>query len=420
MRILFKNIQLCFPGHPLHEKSRDLFLEYNKIGAIGKNLKPPNRTRVLEGGVLAPGFVDIGAFSGEPGYEHRETLKTLIKAGARGGYTHVFVVPNVHPVTDNRAAAQFLMNKDALIDIQPLGAISQGVKGQDLAEIYDMNRAGIGAFTDGLEPVSSVGLMKRALQYVNTFDGLIINTPYEKSIEPDGIMHESIISTSMGLKGIPEMAEIVMLKRDIDILEYTGSRLLSHQISSEKSIPILKAARKRLPDLHASVAFLNLIRTHKSLADFDTNSIVLPPLREEKDRQALIQALLDNTLDCIVSGHLPVEEEWKKIEFAQAKYGASTLPLVFPVLHDQLKNKVSLEHLIKWLALHPRQILGMDRVVPEEGQEIDFTWIGPDQETRFSASDYPSKSKNSSLLDQSWKGRIKGVFYREDYSLYDS
>jgi len=418
MRILFRNVQLCFPGHSLHGKKRDLFLDYDKIGAIGSKLDLPTRTRVLEGGILSPGLVDIGAFSGEPGYEQRETLRSLTRAGARGGYTHLFIVPNLHPVTDNRSSVQYLKDESSLIDIQPIGALSKGTEGQDLAEIYDMNRAGVQAFSDGLKPIRDVGLMKRALQYVKTFDGLVINTPYERSIEPDGLIHESKVSTRMGLKGIPEIAEAVMLKRDIDLLDYTESRLLSQQISSAKSTQILKKARKEQPFLFASVPFLNLISTAQTLEDFDTNYLVLPPLREEKDRQALIRALVENDIDCIVSGHLPIEEELKKIEFAQAYFGASTLPLVFPVLHDVLSKQVTFDQLIEWLSINPRKIMRLEQVLPEEGHEIDFVWIDPDQETRFSEKDYPSKSKNSSLLNQSWKGKIKGIFYRENYELY--
>lgn len=418
MRILFKNIQLCFPGHPLHGKKRDVFLDYNKVGAIGTNLDLPSRTKELTGGVLAPGLVDIGAFSGEPGYEQRETLRTLNRAGARGGYTHLFVVPNLDPVTDNRATVQYLMDEDHLIDIQPLGAVSKEGKGRDLAEIYDMNRAGVQAFSDGLKPIQDVGLMKRSLQYVKTFEGLVINTPYERSIEPDGILHESEISTRMGLKGIPEIAEAVMLKRDIDLLDYTGSKLLAHMVSAAESINILKKARKNQPDLFASVPFLNLIRTSRDLEGFDTNYLVLPPLRDEKDKKELIKGLKNGVIDCIVSGHLPVEEEWKKIEFAQAHFGSSTLPLVFPVLYSGLEKQVNIDDLIQWLSINPRRIMGLEEVVPVVNQRIDFAWIDPEDHTYFSATDYPSKSKNISLLDQSWKGRIKGVFYQENYELY--
>lgn len=418
MRILFKNVQLCFPGHPLHDQKRDLFLDYNKIGAIGTNLEQPARTKVLEGGVLAPGLVDIGAFSGEPGYEQQETLRTLSRAAARGGYTHVYVLPNLNPVTDNRSTVQYLKEESGLIDIHPLGAISKGIKGVDLAEIYDMNRAGVRSFTDGLHPIHDVGLMKRSLQYVKTFNGLVINTPYEHTIEPDGLIHEGRISTEMGLKGIPEIAETVMLKRDIDLLDYTESRLLVHQISTEESTDILKNARKKRSDLHASVSFLNLIRTVKHVGNFDTNYLVLPPLREEKDRQALIRSLVNGVVDCIVSGHLPIEEEYKKIEFAQAHFGASTLPLVFPVLHDLLKKQAGIDQLITWLSINPRSVMGLDQVVPEEDSDIDFVWIDPDKTTTFTTRDFPSKGNNSSLLDQPWEGAVKGVFYRENYELY--
>ena len=418
MRILFKNVELCFPGHNLHGQKRDVFLDYNKVGNIGTSLELPARTRVLEGGILAPGLVDIGAFSGEPGFEHRETLRSLTRAAARGGYTHLFVLPNLNPVTDNRSTAQYIRDESELVDIRPIGAISRKTAGQDLAEIYDMHRAGVRAFSDGLKSIGDVGLMKRALLYVKSFAGLIINTPLDQSIEPEGLVHESRTSTEMGLKGIPEIAETIMLKRDIDLLEYTDSRLLCHQISAEESLEILKKARKRNPNLYASVSFLNLIRTIRDVDHFDTNYLVLPPLRTESDRQALIKALQSGHLDCIVSGHLPVEEEWKKIEFAEAQFGASTLPLVFPALHDLLQKQINLGQLIQWLSINPRTIMGIDQALPETDKTIDFVWIDPDEDTGFTPQDFPSKSKNNALIGQSWKGRIKGVFYEENYELY--
>lgn len=418
MRVLFKNVELCFPGHPLHGKTQDVLLEYDKVSEIGDDLAQPTRTRVLEGGVLAPGLVDIGAFPGEPGYEHRETLRSLSRSASRGGYTHLFIVPNLNPPTDNRSTVQYFRDESQLIDIRPIGALSRGTQGQDLAEIYDMNRAGVRVFSDGLNPIRDVGLMKRGLQYVKTFDGLVINTPYDQSIEPDGLIHESMISTQMGLKGIPEIAETIMLKRDIDLQEYTQSMLLVHQISTLESVKILKKVRKSNDRIFASVAFLNLIRTVRDVQHFDTNYLVLPPLREEKDRQALVKGLQAGHLDCVVSGHLPIEEEWKKIEFAEAKFGAATLPFVFPVLHDTLSKQVGIEQLIQWLSINPRRILGLEQATPDIESTIDFTWIDPDGQTKYSASEFPSKSKNTSFLDRSWEGKILGVFYEENYELF--
>lgn len=419
MRVLFRNVKLCFPGDEAHGRTTDLFLDYNKVGAVGDNLEEPHRTKVLEGGILAPGFVDIGTFSGEPGFEQRENLNTLKNAAARGGYTHLFVLPNLHPITDNLAAVRYLQNKSGQVAIHALGAVSQATDGEDLAEIYDMNSGGVRTFTDGLHPVNHVGLMKRALQYVRSFNGLVMNMPFEKTIEPDGRIHENAGSMQMGMKGIPEISEQIMLKRDIELLEYTESRLLSHQISSEKSLRLLKTGKKDLPELYASVAFLNLVANSGEVQKFDTNYLVMPPLREESDRQALIRGLKEGTLDCIVSGHMPVEEEWKKIEFAHAEYGASTLPFVFPVLYDRLKKQVSLEQLMEWLSVNPRRIMGMPVVAPEEGQEIDFVWIDPEGETSFNKKNYPSKSKNTPFLDRVFTGGVKGVFYQEAYQLFD-
>src|SRR5699024_5098624 len=209
MRILFKNVELCFPGHERHGQTTDIFLDYNKVGAVGPDLEEPARTRILEGGVLAPGFVDIGTFSGEPGYEHRESIRTLSHAAAQGGYTHLFVVPNLLPVTDNLSTVRYLKDKSGLIAIHPMGAVSKQLQGENLAEIYDMHSGGVEVFSDGLKPVDQVGLMKRALQYVRAFHGLIVNLPFEKSIEPEGRIHENEGSTRMGMKGIPEMSEIL-------------------------------------------------------------------------------------------------------------------------------------------------------------------------------------------------------------------
>lgn len=418
MRILFKHAELCFPGHELHGQKTDIFLDYNKIGAIGSGLAEPARTRVLEGGVIAPGFVDIGAFSGEPGYEHRESIRTLSRAAAQGGYTHLFVVPDLLPVTDNLSAVRYIQDQSQLIAIHPMGAVSTQLKGENLAEIYDMNSGGVEVFTDGLTPVRQVGLMKRALQYVRAFNGLIVNMPFEKSIEPEARIHENEGSTRMGMKGIPVMSEVLMLKRDIDLLDYTGSRLLVHQISSGRSVRILKEKKKDIEGLYASVAFLNLVAHAGMVQDFDTNYLVMPPLREESDRQALVRALNEGVIDCIVSGHLPVEEDRKKIEFAIADYGASTLPLVFPVLFDRLKKRVDLDLLVQTMAVHPRRITGLSPVVPEVGNEIDFVWIDPEGETKFSRKDFPSKSKNSAFLDQTFSGKIKGIFYKENYQLF--
>jgi len=418
MRVLFKNVELCFPGHKHHGQITDVFLDYNKIGAIEPNLEAPARTRVLEGGVLAPGFVDIGTFSGEPGYEHRETIRTLSNAGARGGYTHLFIVPNLVPATDHLSAVRYLQAKSDLITIHPMGAVSKNLKGENLSEIYDMNSAGVNVFTDGLQPIHEVGLMKRALQYVKTFRGLVVNSPFEKSIEPEARIHENKGSTQMGMKGIPEISEILMLKRDIDLLEYTESRLLIHQISSKRSTEILQQKKKEIEGLFASVAVLNLVANAEMVQNFDTNYLVMPPLREESDRKALIRAIKQGIVDCIVSGHLPVEEDRKKIEFAIADYGASTLPIVFPLLFDRLKDEISVDQLVQSLSVNPRRILGLDPVLPEQEQEIDFVWIDLEAKTRYSQKDFPSKSKNSAFIDQTLQGKIKGVFHKEQYQLF--
>ncbi|WP_236980893.1 dihydroorotase [Membranihabitans maritimus] len=419
MRILFKNVELCFPGSGLHGQKTDIYLEYGTVKEIGQGIKEVPRTKILQGGVLAPGFVDLGAFTGEPGFEHKETLRTFSRSARMGGYTHVFVLPNVDPVTDDRSAANYLKDDTGSISIQPLGAITRDINGEELADIYDMHSSGVRAFTDGFCPIQSIGMMKRALEYVKAFDGVVMNQPYEHSLEPEGKIHESEISTEMGLKGIPVLAETTMLKRDIDLLEYTGSKLISHGISSEQSVVLIQKARKKGIQIFATAPFFNLVHNSKDLQTFNTNYLVNPPLRGEEDRKALLKGLKEGVLDCIVSGHLPVEDDYKKVEFGEAEMGISSLPFVFPVLYDRLHKSLSLDDLVRLLSIGPRKILGMEPVDIHQGSGVDFVWIDPSLKTQYNEKNYPGKSRNNPFLDKEWKGKILGVFRKDQYDLYE-
>lgn len=418
MRILLQQVELCFPQSTHHNKKCDVLLEYGKVKLVQSSIEVPPRTKVLTGGVLAPGFVDIGCFGGEPGYEQRETKNSLKKTAARGGYTQVYVLPNLNPVTDNRSAVEFLKEDQGVVAIHPLGAVSHHLKGIDLAEIYDMHHSGVQIFTDGLKSIQNIGLMKRSLEYVKSFDGIILNQPNESSIEPDGVIHESTVSTAMGLKGIPELAETSMLKRDLDLLEYTGSKLISHNLSTAQSVQLIKEAKQKKLQVFASVAIMNLVENVEAVAGFDTHYLVNPPLRSESDRKALVKALLSGIIDIVVSGHMPMEEDLKVVEFGHAEQGVVSLPFVFPLLSDRLGKFFNLEQIIHWLSINPRQMLNLDPVTIEEGSDVDFVWIDPDGKTEYSQKTLPSKSHNSPYLNQTFQGKISGVFRGDQYELF--
>lgn len=418
MRVLFQNVELCFPGSELHGKVLDVLLEYGKVKAIDSNIELAPRTKIVSGGILAPGFVDIGCFGGEPGFEHRETRASLVKAASKGGYTHVYILPNLDPVTDNKSAVRFLKNHGEVVQIHALGAISQGLKGIDLADIFDMHENGVSAFTDGMLSIQNTGLMKRALEYVKAFDGIVINQPYDYSIEPEGVVHESIVSTKMGLKGIPSLSEISMLKRDLDLLEYTGSRLIAHNISAAFSTTLISEAKKKDLRVFASVALMNLIENETSVETFDTHYLLNPPLRSESDRKTLVKALKNGVIDAIVSGHMPLENDLKTVEFGHAEPGVATLPFVFPVLYDKLQKFLSLEDIVRLLSTGPRKMLGLDSVEMQVGSEVDYVWLDLEKETSYSPKDFPSKSINSPFLNQNWKGSVNGVFRGDQYLLF--
>lgn len=407
---LIKNATIIDPNSNFNGKSVDILINKGKIKEIAKKINSP-KAKIIEGNRLevSPGWLDIGAQVGEPGFEHREDLQSVSSAAANGGFTALACFPNTNPAIHSKSEVLFLKNNSGIVDFHPIGAVSRDCEGQDLAEIYDMANHGAVAFSDGAKSIASAGLMKRGLHYLKGIGGLLINHPHDISLGKGGQLHEGEISTKLGMKGIPALSEVLMLKRDLDLLEYTESRLHVHNISTAESVKLVKSAKAKGLKVTASVSIMNLIFDHTALETFDANFKVLPPLREKSTTKALWKGVLDGTIDLINSNHVPLEIEAKKLEFAYADFGTIGLEMVYALLNTHFGDKFTEEKLVQCLAIAPRQILGLPIPTFEEGATANLTLYDAEKEWILETKNIHSKSKNTPLLGQTFKGKVIGV-----------
>ena len=408
--LLIKNATIVDAESPLNGKKRDLLIEKGKIKKIGTRLSV-EKAKVISATDLhiSLGWFDVGVQSGEPGYEHQEDIATLTNAAAAGGYTGLACFPNTLPVVQAKAGILFLKNHSTLVDLYPIGVVSQDCKGKDIAELYDMENAGAIAFSDGKYAIQSSGLMKRSLEYVKGIDSLIINHPHDEELAESGQMHEGSVSTSLGMKGLSAMAEEMMLKRDLDLLAYTDSRLHVHNISSAGAVALVKEAKKKGMNVTASVAAINLVYDHHALESFNTNFKVKPPLRTQADVKALIKGVKEGTIDGITTNHVPLEEEAKKLEFLYASFGMIGLETTFALLHTFLAKQLSLDLIIERFTYHSRRIVRLPVPKLEEGAMANLTLFAPNLAWTVTKKDIFSKSKNTPFIGQEMKGKVLGV-----------
>lgn len=419
-QLLLRNIRIIAPNQPeLDGQIRDILIKNGKILKIDTNitLDTEGDVKVFEqpNACVSIGWLDVGTQTGDPGLEHREDLESVAKAAMAGGFTALAPFPNTEPAIHSKSEILYIKNRTAsyLVDFQPIGALSVDCKGKDLAEMLDMRSVGAVAFSDGRKSVQDSGLLLRGMQYAKIIDGLIFNVPFDKTIAPHGEIHEGEVSTSLGLSGMPSMAEELMVQRDLQLLAYADSRLHFHNISTAGAVAYIRAAKKQGLNVTASVAALNLCFTDDVLRGFDTNFKVMPPLREELDRQALIDGLADGTIDFISTNHTPVDEEGKNLEFPYADFGAIGLETTFGLLNQFLNKKFTIQDFVEFLAINPRHVLGLEMPSITEGAVANLTIFNPDETWRFSSKDIFSKSKNTPLIGQILRGCVLGVLNKE-------
>lgn len=421
MKLLIKRATIIDDSSKYHQQEKDILVQDGKIDEIGDNIVTADATVVAcEGLVVCNGLIDIGAQVGEPGYEQREDLQSITKAAARGGFTSIAALPNTHPTIHSKSEVTYLkqFSQNNLIDILPIGAISKQCAGQELAELYDMHTHGAIAFSDGQNALQHAGVMQRALDYAKAFQGVVMNTAFDQSIGAGGQINEGKISTTLGLKGIPKHAEILMLQRDLALLEYTRGRLHVQNISCAAAVEAIRKAKAAGLHVSASVAVFNIAFTDDYLSTFDPNYKVLPPLRLAEDTAALQAGLLDGTIDFLSSNHTPWESEYKRLEFPYAEFGASTIETAFSLSYQVLKKHTSIDQIIALWTTRPKTALALAQHSIETGQAADLTLFEPNTKWTYDTTMVQSKSYNSPLLGQTLEGKIAGIIRGKQYQLF--
>jgi len=412
MTILLRQVKIADQHSPYNGQVKDILLQDAELVSIQDHFDGKADQIVdIPGTIVSTGWVDPFTHFCDPGYEHRETLKSGASAAQAGGFTSVFVVPNTQPVIDNKTQINYIVQQQQALPIQilPIGALSKKIEGKDLAEMIDMHQAGAVALSDGLYPVQSNLLFLKALQYVKTFDGVVIQMPIDKSMGSIGLMNEGITSTQIGLPGIPAIAEELMIARDIELLKYTNSKLHITGVSTAKGIALIEAAKKEGLAITCSVTPYHLYFNETDLNTYDTLLKVYPPLRTKTDQAALQDAVERGVVDCISSHHQPQDLDGKTIEFEYAKAGIACIETTYATI-NHLFPKLKDEAIANLLSNHARQIFNLGSSTIKEGQKIELTLFNRDQTSSISKAASKSKSANNPFWDKALKGTVLGTY----------
>ena len=410
MNVLLKSATIVDNSNKkLHLKKRDILIKDGIIEKIAAKIESAGKIRTLELENLhvSPGWFDSSVSFGEPGYEERETISNGLDVAAASGFTDILLNSNTHPVPDSSGNIVFLIdrNNGKATSLHPLGTVTMNAEGKDLAELFDMRNAGAAGFYDYKSPIKNSNLLKIALQYTQNFNRMVLSFPMDLQIAGKGVVNEGRMSTALGLKGIPALAEELQIARDLFILEYTGGSLHIPTISTAKSVRLIAEAKRKGLDVSCSVALHNIWFTDELLENFDSNTKVLPPLRNSKDIQAIRKALKDGIVDLVTSDHTPIDIEEKRIEFDNAAYGTIGLETSFGILNQIYDTATSVE-----ILLRGRHRFDIIEPVIEVGQQASLTLFNPDVEMEFTKSDIKSTSKNSIFLGQTLKGKVYGIY----------
>jgi dihydroorotase len=408
MKIIIREAKIIDPKSPFHNKTADILIVDGFIKKIGTTL--PNTENAEEVKLpnlhVSQGWFDSSVSLGEPGFEDRETIANGLDVAAKSGFTAIALQPNSFPVIDNQSQVNFVLNKANGFATQlfPIGALTKESEGKDMAELYDMKKAGAVAFGDYNKSLDNANLLKIALQYVQDFDGLVIAFAQDDKIKGNGVANEGIVSTRLGLKGIPNLAEELQIARNLFLLEYTGGKLHIPTISTAKSVQLIKEAKAKGLNVSCSVAVHHLVLTDEKLEGFDTRYKVSPPLRTETDRQALLEGVLNGTIDMITTDHNPIDIEHKKMEFDTAKNGTIGLESAFGALMSVLPTETIIEKLTAG-----KSTFGIETPIIDEGSKANITLFNPEDNSVFTNASILSKSKNSAFLGVEMKGKVYGI-----------
>lgn len=408
---LITSAKLILPNHKFNGQHVDILIKDGLIADIGNKITTKDKNiQIIDAAdaVVSAGFFDLNANIGEPGYETKEDVRSGTAAAAAGGFTGISVHPNTNPAIESRSEVSLLVNaaKGNLVDVYPIGAISKKREGNELAELYDMKINGAIAFSDGNRSVQQAGLMGRALLYSKGFDGLIISFAQDESIAGGNQMNEGVVSTYLGMKGIPNLAESLMISRDLYLAEYNEAPIHFTTISTAESVDLIKKSKAKGLKVTCDVAAHNLVYTDEEVAGFDSNYKVSPPLRTKNDVKALLKGLKDGVIDAVVSQHTPQEVEFKNVEFHIAKNGITGLQTTLPLL---IKAGLSDEQIVDKLVVGSRQVVDVKVPTFDIGEQANLVLFDRKETWTFDEKSNKSKGRNNPLFGTELVGKVKLV-----------
>ncbi len=420
MKILLQQVKIADPDSPHNGNIKDILIVDGIIKLIDNSLNDESAEIVeAKNVIVTPGWVDIFSHACDPGYEYKETLETCAAAAAAGGYTQIFTLPDNDPVTDNKTQVEYVKQKSNSLKIQvhPLGGVTKKKEGVTLAEMYDMHQSGAVAFTDGLQPLQYAGLMLKSLQYVKAFNGVIIQVPQDKTISSGGLINEGLISTKLGLPGLPSIAEEIIIARDTELADYTNSALHFTGISTIKSVELINAAKAKGLKVTCSVTPYHLFFCDEDLQSYNTNLKVNPPLRDRKNMMALRQAVSDDKIDCIASHHIPQDWDNKTCEFEYAKFGMIGLQTAYAAVKAVLPELTD-QQITNLFSINARKIFNLHTSTIKEGNVAEITLFN-NGEFILKKENIKSKSHNSPFINIPLKGNVIGVISKGNLILND-
>ena len=416
----FLNANIIDTHNSLNEVGGLIVDDNGLVEAIGKKVNKnniPSREKVidLKGKYIFPGIVDMRVFVGEPGYEYKENFRTLSNAALSGGVTSVVTMPNTDPIIDNVSIVDFLKRRGrdkSKINIFPTASLTKNLEGSNMTEFGLLQKKGIIAFTDGLKTIQNTRLMSRIMKSAHDLNSLILQHAEDLELSKNGMINDGIISTKLGLQGIPDLAELIIIERDLTLLESIKCRYHISQISSKKSVEIVNE-RKQKVKFTCGVSINNLSLNENDIGDFRTFLKLSPPLRTEEDRTSLVDGLNNKTIDVIVSDHKPEDEEQKRLTFAQAATGSSGIETLLPLSLELYHNgSVKLETIIQTLTSNPAKILKINKGNLTIGNDADFCIVDINKPWIVKNEELISKSKNTSIENKKLQGKVTNTFVK--------
>jgi dihydroorotase len=411
-RLLIRNGRVVDPSQGL-DQGLDVLIENGAVAALGERLDPPAKTKVLDaaGLVVAPGFIDLHAHLREPGFEHKETIESACRAAVAGGFTAVCCMADTDPVNDDPAVTSFILKRAeqvGLARVYPVGALSVGLEGEEMAEIGEMVGAGAVAISDDCRPVANAQLFRRALEYARSFDVPVAAHEEDLDLSDDGSMHEGAVSTRIGLRGMPTSAEEVMVARDVLLAELTGGRLHLCHVSTSTALDLVRTAKQRSLAVSCEVAAHQFVLTDEDVAgaNYDPNWKTNPPLRSASEVESILQAIYDGTVDAIVSDHEPHHADEKELDFSDAPFGIVGLETAVPLALDRLVHGrvIGLMQLVRLMSTRPAEIFSLPGGSLREGALADVTILDLRALRTVDPSKFQSRSSNTPFADMRLKG----------------